>query len=461
MTTIQKIKKTAALIVTLSSFCNSFLIANEELPSQAEERLLCQNQDRHSPNALSLADLINAALENNPETRNAWWKARQSAALYGKTKSACYPTITYNGNVTHGHTYKFINGPQATYTTSTLDLNLYYLLFDFGERKANIESARAALEAANWRTNWIFQKIISKVFMHAYEYWNAYGILQARERTLLDIQKNLEAAEQQYKTGLKSITDVYAVKTTYADMRMTIANQRANVDIAKGKLTTSIGLNADEKIEIMALDCPIPLNFGEGSLRELIDRAQSSRADIMSKRAEVWQRQAALRKVSKSAEPKISFSGKAGYQQYYDDKDHGYQYRASLNIDFPLFNGFDTIYQTRAAYADERAAAADYEQLELDISLEVLAALRKLEASQEAMSLSKENLQNAVLTYEGVLDKYKVGTQSIFDLNKAQQMLSDARIKDSEAKTQFYLAISQLALASGTLETLAEGICTE
>ena len=73
--------------------------------------------------------------------------------------------------------------------------------------------------------------------------------------------------------------------------------------------------------------------------------------------------------------------------------------------------------------------------------------------------MSHENLQNAIKTFNGVLDKYKAGTQSIFDLTAAQKQLADARLKNGDAKTRWYRSLAQLAYATGTIMPNSEVSC--
>jgi len=64
---------------------------------------------------------------------------------------------------------------------------------------------------------------------------------------------------------------------------------------------------------------------------------------------------------------------------------------------------------------------------------------------------SDEYLEESTKTYEGTLDRYKAGLQNIFDLIQTQRVLADARIKRTQAKTQWLVSLAQLAFATGTI----------
>lgn len=191
---------------------------------------------------LTLSELIEIALENHPETQKAWWIAQQSAAALGSAESAYYPELGLNATATHGRDFKFINGPDTNYTIVGADLTLSMLLFDFGERKANVEAAKMALLAANWQTDWTLQKVMIRVIENAYSTLHVYETLQAALISLKDAEKMQNAAHELNRTGLTPISDVYTSQATLAQMQMDLAQQKALFDIQKGKLATSLGL---------------------------------------------------------------------------------------------------------------------------------------------------------------------------------------------------------------------------
>jgi outer membrane protein len=408
---------------------------------------------------LAIPELLDIALRNNPSTKTAWWNARRAAAALGAAKSSYYPTILLHGDVVHGRDYKFINGQETTYTTAGTDLILSYLLIDFGERKATSDAARAALSAANWQTDWAIQTVLFEVLHNAYAYLNAQEQLISRNLSLKDTQDTLDAANDLLRVGLRTITDIYTLKATISDMEINIALQKAEADIAKGKLAASLGLDVNTVLVLI----PLPNPRNDQSMKEgldcLITRAQLTRADMMAKRAQLQQKIALAEKTRKAYCPKLNLNADTGYRRYFDDKANGLDYNVGLNIDFPLFNGFETTYRNRYALSDVMATENELASLELDIALEVLTYHRWFEAAQEIIKLSQENLENSTQTFGGVLDKYKAGTQSIFDLVTSQRLLADARIRHGDAKTRWYRTLAQLAYATGTIMSLQGDSC--
>ena len=256
--------------------------------------------------------------------------------------------------------------------------------------------------------------------------------------------------EELYRNGLKAVSDVYTIKASINDMQIKIAMQKAAIDIAKGALLTSMGMDVDNCIEVKKLSDPREVQQ-EGIQQSLIILAKEKRADLMVRRARLDERQAGYASTWAKSLPKLRVSASGGYNQDFHHNDRNSQYEGALSLDFPLFTGFQATYERHAAYADTQIAESELAQLELDIALEVLTYARQFQAAQEVLSIAYENVDNSFKSYEGVLEKYKLGKDSIFDLTDAQTQLVDARLILANAKIEWYRSLAQLAYATGTI----------
>ncbi|HEV8051037.1 MAG TPA: TolC family protein [Parachlamydiaceae bacterium] len=406
---------------------------------------------------LTLAELVDIALENHPSTKQAWWNANRAAAALGSAKSSYYPNISLAASASNGRDFKFIDGPDVSYTIVGVDIFVDALLYDFGARKANVDIARASLLAANWQTDWAIQKVMIKVLENAYATLLAQEVMQAATISLNEAEKVLNAAKELNRTGLTPITDVYTTQATFSLMRMDLSQQKASLDIQRGRLAASLGLPATTCLEII-----VPETISCHQLQqvdELVAIALQQRADIMAKQARLQESVSNQIKAKAAYWPKISFAGRGGYNRAIDDRNDGAQYRVSINLEAPLFNGFDTMYQNRMAFADTQISNEQLIELQLDITLEVLTYSRTLQAALEMLPDAEENLNSSTKAYEGVLEKYKAGKEGIADLSIAQRQLAAARVRVSEVRTNVLVSIANLAYATGTLAPYMETPC--
>jgi len=139
----------------------------------------------------TLPDLIDLAEQLNPATRSAWQNARQALALVGVSKSAYYPFLSLAAAA--GYTRFFVpfpklevnqaalkrvlatGGPVQTAVTLTegnplhfdvlyqSELTMKWLLFDFGQREANVSAAREGLLIANVAFNATHQRVVQEL----------------------------------------------------------------------------------------------------------------------------------------------------------------------------------------------------------------------------------------------------------------------------------------------------------
>ncbi|MBK5189135.1 MAG: TolC family protein, partial [Gemmatimonadaceae bacterium] len=119
--------------------------ASTSLPSDLASRV----------STLTLGDVVDLALRNNPETQISWANARAAAAAYGGSKGLYYPTINGEIGVTHlksSPTFSkdSVLRPSLTQTNYGPTFSVSWLIADLGGRAGTIEAARQALIAANW-----------------------------------------------------------------------------------------------------------------------------------------------------------------------------------------------------------------------------------------------------------------------------------------------------------------------
>jgi outer membrane protein len=124
-----------------------------------------------------LAELINFAEQNNPETRVAWENAKAKAADLGVSKSTLYPTVAAAVVAQGVRTNLLLN---TTYVRQTLEsyapsLELDYTIFDFGRRLDEIAVSKNELLAANLLFNDTHRKIIYQVMAAYYRVLNTKG----------------------------------------------------------------------------------------------------------------------------------------------------------------------------------------------------------------------------------------------------------------------------------------------
>src|SRR5213080_1408066 len=129
-------------------------------PADGLKPVLHQPTIPPSGSPLTLAQAIDIALANNPDTRIAWLEARAAEAGVGSARSTYFPEVDVLASATRLRSSAA--GARAT-TIIAPSLALTYLLFDFGGREAQVEQARQTLVAANFANNAAMQDVVLRV----------------------------------------------------------------------------------------------------------------------------------------------------------------------------------------------------------------------------------------------------------------------------------------------------------
>ncbi len=118
----------------------------------------------------SLADLVNIAEQNNPQTRVAWENARARAADLGIARAALYPTLAAIALAESARNNIFFapNFYRQTADTFSPLIHLEYVIFDFGRRSQEIAMSRSNLLAADFQFNDTHRRIIFQVGVFPY-----------------------------------------------------------------------------------------------------------------------------------------------------------------------------------------------------------------------------------------------------------------------------------------------------
>ncbi len=399
---------------------------------------------------LSLAELVDIALKNNPETEKVWSNVKRAQAAIGVAKSDEYPHLNASGSLTHAREVKFPNGPNTVFTSYGAELNLNYLLCDFGETRAAVRATKEALQSAKWWADFAIQKIIAEVAADYYEYLNASQLLLTREDSFQDAKMILDAADELFKAGLRASNDSITAKAAVAEIQMGLAQQKADVAIAYGKLLIALGLPIETRLQIQTAAEGIQNPLFKEGIATLIQSAEEHRADLMAKRASLSEMNAYVTQARRAPLPKLRALGQGGWLEYGKHRGNGYNYSAGVALDIPLFQGFKYSYLQKQALANAEMTGAELKELQNQIAFEVLSYSERVKAAEEAMHYSGEFFGDASRSYGCSIEGYKAGLINIFDLLHSQRFLADARIKNAQARTEWLVALSQLAFAIGS-----------
>jgi outer membrane protein len=158
-----------------------------------------------------LAELIDLAETHNPATRASWERARAQAANLGISRSELYPTLAAAALSQTTRSEAFFGSRFYGQITQEfqVELDLNYIIFDFGARTGRINAAKAQVLAANFAFNDSHRIVIYQVQQAYYRLLSSMGQEEAAGASLANAQTVQQAAEERLAHGLATLPDVF------------------------------------------------------------------------------------------------------------------------------------------------------------------------------------------------------------------------------------------------------------
>jgi outer membrane protein TolC len=403
---------------------------------------------------LSLAELIDIALQNNPTTRQTWANARSAAASYSQSLSNFLPNIGFQGQYLR---QKYDNLSQETaidfyFTQAGPNLNLTYTLFDFGQRSSQATSLRESLFFADLNHNQQIQIVIQNVMDDYYNYLYALSVLRANEADLQNAQSSLDAANERFSLGLAALGDVAQARTQYLQSKIALTTQKQNVLDAYAQLCVDLGLPANTAFKVEPMPEQVIADVMLENVDSLVAQAQMQRQDFLATQANIRSKEALVVNAKRASLPIVNSQFQIGHYEFQNGlAEKNFHWSGELSLSFPIFAGFFYTNGVRIAEANLEQAKAQMLQTELGVIQNVTTAHMEVKTSAQNLTDTDEYLKAAELEFNIALSTYKAGTATILDLLSAQSFLSDARAKKAGAKRDWFTALASLAYATGSL----------
>ena len=414
-------------------------------------------EDLLQPGAtVTLARIVEIALENNPLTRASYLQALSAAAQLGSKRAPYYPSLDLS--VTGTRTNLLSSNPAASgqFDVWGPSVSLTYLLLDMGGRSANADDARAGLLAADWSHNATVQNVILGVETTYVSYLDAKAQLEAARVSTKEAQTALDAANVRHDAGVATIAEVLQAKTALSQAQLVLQTIEGQVLALRGSLATAMGLPANTPYDVGILPTEVPLERGTDEVEKLIARARTQRPDLAAARALVDKADAHVRAVRSEGLPILSLSATADRTYFkpavFESPRDSWSATALLTI--PIFTGFANTYNVRQAREDAAVARAEADTLDQEVVLQVWTSYYGYRTATQLVRTSRDLLASAEQSERVALGRYREGVGTILDLLTAQAALANARAQEIQARAGWFVALAHLAHDTGTIPRL-------
>jgi len=429
---------------------------------------------------LSLADCIEIALKNATSAKKAEYNIKLQGAdvlrSYGNflprlSVSAGYVPYSLSRSYTTNSQYypgtpqkiKAENG--SVNFTLTTSLNLFNGFHDYAALQSSLDNKQAA--------RYTFSRALENV---AYDVTQAYyqvllnhELLDISRENLLAAQDQLTLTDRQFQVGLKSMIDRYQQQADVAESQLSVIKAETRWQQSMLELLRRLQTDPGTKITLeSSLDDLKTVAYVKPDIDSLSAIALNRRNDLKSKELESrgakWQITGAQAQWYPSLDLKFNAStaGTEYLRQTYNGSTTEYSYpplsdqlgnsigySVALNMNWALFDGFQTRYTVESAKINQMNKLLDVADLKRNIAIDLQQAAGEYSSAFRQIETARVSLKAAHSAFEGIKKKYELGAANFIELSTGRATLFNARSTLSQATYNLALQKNVLDFTTG------------
>jgi outer membrane protein len=252
-----------------------------------------------------------------------------------------------------------------------------------------------------------------------------------------------------------TIADVLQLKTAASQAELDLESVQGNVQTIRGALATAVGVSPGVPVELGDLPADVDVDTAMQAVDELIVRAQERRPDLAAARLQAEAARAHIRSVESAGLPSLAASGSLNRTYYYNYQGlapYSNNYAGSILFRFPVFTGYNRTYEILKAREQAEAADASADLLRDQVNLQVWTGYFDVKTGAARVKTARDLLASASQSLDVALERYKAGVGNILDVLTAQTAFAAARAQDVQARSDWLVAVAQLAHDTGSIE---------
>lgn len=404
---------------------------------------------------LTLDRAVAEALANNPSVRAAGNNAAAMAEAIGIARAAYYPTLSADARGARWQSHAFLPagltkqipistvGPTDDWSAG---IDVTYLLYDSGRRRAEVAAARAAATGAEAEADRAALEIAFAVHQTFFAVEAAEAAIRAAESRAARSDEHLRLATIRKEAGAVPSIDVVRARVEIANARAALARAQSNRAIAAGTLNTLLARPVDAPVEIATQ----PEARALPALDQALQVAVESRPELAAARhrAEASRR---LVDVARSARgPRVALQGGYGWRDD-DFLPEDEEWSVGVGVNFDIFTGFARRHRVARAALEQKRDEAAADDVELRVRKDVWAALQEAGQAVATLDASAAAVREAEEAVRLARARYEAGAGTINDLLDAESALLAAESQQIASTFDREAATSAVLRATGEL----------
>lgn len=410
--------------------------------------------------AVTLTDVVNIALKNNPSVASRRALVAVAAARVGMAKSMTRPQLSTSTFGTLGNMPMVVPGspnvqPQNFSLTGDkprLDQNLMAMfpLYTGGNLKGRVSSARAQQEASSYDVTTTELDTALAVKNAYYQALLSLRYVDAYQKRVDEAKERVRIAEEAFAAGRIAKYDLLRNQTDLAEARQQLNNAQRDVEMAVIDLKNMMGISQSSQL---TLTQDLTVQAAPPTLDELQATALKQRPEAQAARARIRSAQAGVGVAKSSYKPQVYATGMADLSVMKGDSMNGGTdtgYLVGVTAALPIFDGGLRRSSVNEAQAMLGQMQADERMAILDVSKSVATAYTQFGAATKNVGLAQAAITQAEEDYNVIRMRYEAGKavnvevlDALASLTRARTMYAEALYAQNVAREALTRAIGQ------------------
>ena len=321
-------------------------------------------------------------------------------------------------------------------------------LFDFGERRAGLDAARARWKGSQAEADSTRSDIRLSVQSAFYALAAAQDLLGVAERNLQRMEGHLALAQARHDAGAVPLADVLRVQAEVATAQLQLINVRSRVRTATGQLNTAMGRPAETPL-VLAPPASDATPSATVDLDTAVRQAIANRPELKAGQLRIEAARSGVDGARASRAPKVRADGSYGVNDTAFLPDTK-EWQVGLSIDLPVFDAGSRAHRIARSKAELAREQAVYENRVLQVRQEVWAAAAEFERARDSIAANETSVRASGESLRVIRERYQSGAALITDLLDTQTALASAEASLAQARWSFLAARAAYDRAVGS-----------
>ena len=415
-----------------------------------------------TPLRLALEEAVRRGLETSHRIAEAVARGEAADAVVGERRAAALPQLAAQaGYMRTNHVEAFgvllpNNQLRVIYPdipdNYRARLDLQWPIYTGGrldalERAARIDATASADEIATARGDLTLE--ITRA------YWalvTATESLRVVQESVTRIDAHLRDVRNQLAAGVVAPNEVFTVEAQESRQRMLTVQARGMRDVAEAELARLVGAAPGTPIEPAAAFDPgpppaVPLDV-------MLDAAREKRPERAALAKRVSAANERQRAAAAGTKPTVAVGGGFDYARpnpriFPREAAWRTSWDASVNVNWPLFDGGRARSEIAEAAASARAVEARLADFDAALAVEIRQRVTEIVSARAAIDAASDAVRSAAEARRVLGDRFAAGVATSTDVLDAQVALLQAELDRTQAVATAHLADARLTRALG------------